>query len=54
MLNIVVKTFYGLEEVLESELIELGFQPKERLNRAVKLRGRGVMSIFEFALSLCH
>lgn len=39
MLNIVVKTFYGLEEVLESELIELGFQPKERLNRAVKLEG---------------
>lgn len=39
MLNIVVKTFYGLEEVLESELIELGYQPKERLNRAVKLEG---------------
>ena len=39
MLNIVVKTFYGLEEVLESELTELGYQPKERLNRAVKLEG---------------
>jgi putative N6-adenine-specific DNA methylase len=39
MLNIVVKTFYGLEEVLESELIELGYQPKDRLNRAVKLEG---------------
>lgn len=39
MLNIVVKTFYGLEEVLESELIELGYQPNERLNRAVKLEG---------------
>jgi putative N6-adenine-specific DNA methylase len=39
MLQIVVKTFYGLEEVLESELVELGYQPKERLNRAVKLEG---------------
>ena len=39
MLTIVVKTFYGLEEVLESELVELGFKVKERLNRAVKLEG---------------
>lgn len=39
MLTIVVKTFYGLEEVLESELLELGYNVKERLNRAVKLEG---------------
>jgi putative N6-adenine-specific DNA methylase len=39
MLTIVVKTFYGLEDVLQDELRELGYPETEKLNRAVKLKG---------------
>lgn len=39
MINIVVKTFYGLEEALQDELKELGFTETQKLNRAVSLKG---------------
>lgn len=39
MITIVVKTFFGLEEVLQEELAELGYKETEKLNRAVRLRG---------------
>lgn len=38
-IKIVVKTFFGLEEVLQEELNELGYKSTERLNRAVQLTG---------------
>jgi len=38
-MNIVVKTFFGLEEVLQEELAELGYTATEKLNRAVRLKG---------------
>lgn len=38
-MNIVVKTFYGLEDVLCEELAELGYTKVEKLNRAVRLQG---------------
>lgn len=38
-MNIVVKTFFGLEEVLQEELAELGYAQTEKLNRAVRLEG---------------
>jgi putative N6-adenine-specific DNA methylase len=38
-MNIVVKTFFGLEDVLQEELAELGYPKTEKLNRAVKLEG---------------
>jgi putative N6-adenine-specific DNA methylase len=38
-MNIVVKTFFGLEEVLQEELAELGYAKTEKLNRAVRLEG---------------
>lgn len=38
-MNIVVKTFFGLEDVLQEELAELGYAKTEKLNRAVKLEG---------------
>lgn len=38
-MNIVVKTFYGLEDVLCEELTELGYKDLEKLNRAVRLKG---------------
>ena len=39
MITIVVKTFFGLEEVLQEELAELGYKETEKLNRAVRLKG---------------
>jgi len=39
MITIVVKTFFGLEEVLQEELAELGYKDTEKLNRAVRLKG---------------
>ncbi len=39
MINIVVKTFYGLEEALQEELAELGYKETQKLNRAVGLKG---------------
>ena len=39
MMNIVVKTFFGLEEVLQEELAELGYTDTEKLSRAVRLKG---------------
>jgi putative N6-adenine-specific DNA methylase len=38
-IKIVVKTFFGLEEVLQEELKELGYESTEKLNRAVQLTG---------------
>jgi putative N6-adenine-specific DNA methylase len=38
-MNIVVKTFFGLEDVLQEELAELGYAKTEKLNRAVRLEG---------------
>ncbi len=38
-MKIVVKTFFGLEEVLQEELAELGYATTEKLNRAVRLEG---------------
>lgn len=38
-MNIVVKTFFGLEDVLQEELAELGYKETEKLNRAVRLSG---------------
>jgi putative N6-adenine-specific DNA methylase len=38
-MNIVVKTFFGLEDVLQEELSELGYTETEKLNRAVRLKG---------------
>lgn len=38
-LNIIVKTFFGLEDVLQEELSELGYTSTEKLNRAVRLKG---------------
>lgn len=38
-IKIVVKTFFGLEEVLKEELAELGYPESEVLNRAVQLSG---------------
>ena len=38
-MNIVVKTFFGLEDVLQEELAELGYGKTEKLNRAVRLEG---------------
>ena len=38
-IKIVVKTFFGLEEVLQEELNELGYESTEKLNRAVQLTG---------------
>ncbi|MAT53664.1 MAG: RNA methyltransferase [Saprospirales bacterium] len=35
----IIKTLYGLEEVLEAELHQLGIRHTERLNRAVKIEG---------------
>lgn len=35
----IIKTLYGLEEVLEQELHQLGIAETERLNRAVKING---------------
>ena len=39
MITIVVKTFYGMEQVLKEELNELGYSEVEVLNRAVRLKG---------------
>ena len=39
MMTIVVKTFFGMEQVLQEELAELGYTNTEVLNRAVKLKG---------------
>ena len=39
LLKITIKTFYGLEEVLNDELIELGFKNNKILNRAVQTEG---------------
>lgn len=38
-LTITIKTFFGLEEVLKSELEEMGYKNIEILNRAVQLSG---------------
>ena len=38
-LKITLKTFYGLEEVLKQELIDLGYKDAQVLNRAVQLKG---------------
>lgn len=38
-MNITLKTFYGLEEVLKEELIELGYSEAKVLNRAVQIKG---------------
>lgn len=38
-MTIVVKTFFGMEQVLQEELLELGYENTEVLNRAVKLKG---------------
>lgn len=38
-LTITIKTFFGLEEVLKSELEEMGYENIEILNRAVQLSG---------------
>jgi putative N6-adenine-specific DNA methylase len=38
-LTITLKTIYGLEEVLAEELIELGYQKPNVLNRAVQIQG---------------
>ncbi len=38
-ITIVVKTFFGLEDALQEELVELGFLESEKLNRAVRLKG---------------
>ncbi len=38
-MNIVLKTFYGLEDVLADELKELGFPDSTKLNRAVQIEG---------------
>ncbi len=37
--NITLKTFYGLEEVLKEELVELGYTEVKVLNRAVQIVG---------------
>lgn len=39
MITIVLKTFFGLEDVLSEELAELGYPETEKLNRAVKVKG---------------
>lgn len=39
MITIVVKTFFGMEQVLMEELAELGYTETEQLNRAVRLKG---------------
>ena len=38
-MNITLKTFYGLEQVLADELKELGYEKSEILNRAVRIQG---------------
>ena len=38
-MKIVLKTFYGLEDVLADELNELGFPDSTKLNRAVQIEG---------------
>lgn len=38
-MRITLKTFYGLEEVLAEELVELGFKKPTLLNRAVQIEG---------------
>ena len=38
-MKITLKTFYGLENVLADELVELGFEIKQKLNRAVQVEG---------------
>ena len=38
-LQITIKTFYGLEEVLAKELEEHGFSGAKLLNRAVSIKG---------------
>lgn len=38
-LTITLKTFYGLEEVLAEELVELGYTVHSQLNRAVQTKG---------------
>lgn len=38
-LTITIKTFFGLEEVLKSELEEMGYEDIQLLNRAVQLSG---------------
>jgi putative N6-adenine-specific DNA methylase len=38
-INITLKTFFGFEEVLAEELIELGYKNPELLNRAVRIKG---------------
>src|SRR6218665_211589 len=39
MITIVVKTFFGMEQVLKEELNELGYSEIEVLNRAVRFKG---------------
>lgn len=39
LINITLKTFYGLEEVLKEELEEFGYQDVKILNRAVQVTG---------------
>ena len=39
MMNIVVKTLFGLEEVLKKEIEDLGYKNVAMLNRAVELKG---------------
>lgn len=38
-LTITLKTFFGVEEILKSELMEYGFKDVEILNRAVQIKG---------------
>jgi putative N6-adenine-specific DNA methylase len=38
-MKITLKTFYGLEDVLAEELVELGYDVKNKLNRAVQVEG---------------
>ncbi|MFN6087098.1 MAG: class I SAM-dependent RNA methyltransferase, partial [Fluviicola sp.] len=38
-MNIVLKTFFGLEPALADELKELGFSEVELMNRAVRIKG---------------
>lgn len=38
-MKITLKTFYGLEDVLAEELTEMGYEIKEKLNRAVQIEG---------------
>ena len=39
-LTITIKTFFGLEEVLKSELEEMGYSDVVVLNRAVQVKGK--------------